>query len=198
MTSEIMKKELKKEEILRAAAKVFSSKGYHAARIQDVADVLGMQKGSLYYYIKTKEDLLSGLVEDTLEKSVELTSNIYDTGHTPTEKLRLCIESHLKLFHENKDAFGVFMNEDLGLINKTSGRDIYQLMKEYEKGWEQIFIEGIKKKEFKLDLEYKLVVKSIIGMMNWSYRWYHPEMGHSISDIAKIMTDLVVSGVTKK
>ena len=62
----------KRPEILKAAAKVFRIKGYHATRIQDIADALGMQKGSLYYYISTKEDLLKGLVEEILEQSVEL------------------------------------------------------------------------------------------------------------------------------
>lgn len=193
-----MKKQLKKEEILKAAAQVFRKKGYHAARIQDVAEALGMQKGSLYYYIKTKEDLLKGLVEDILEKSVELTSNTHNTTLSPADKLGLCIESHLRLFHENKNAFGVFMSEDLQLINKTSSRNIFDLIKEYETGWEEIFIEGIKSGAFKKDLDYKIIVKSIFGMMNWSYRWYHPKTEKSLKEIAVVMTELILNGTKNK
>ena len=46
------------EEIIAAAAKVFQTKGYHAATVQDIADAVGILKGSLYHHVKSKEDLL--------------------------------------------------------------------------------------------------------------------------------------------
>ena len=193
-----MKHDFKKREILKVAAKVFRTKGYHATRIQDIADALKMQKGSLYYYISTKEDLLRGLVEDILEQSVELLGNIQDTKHKPDEKIRLCIESHLRLFHDNLDAFGIFISEDLELINKTSDKDIFHLMKNYESGWLQIFNEGIKSGAFKKDADYKIIVKGILGMLNWSYRWYHVKAGYPIQEVARIFADLILNGVNKR
>jgi len=193
-----MKHDFKKTEILKAAAKVIRTKGYHATRIQDIADALNMQKGSLYYYIETKEDLLRGLVEDILEQSVELLSNIQDTTHSPAEKIRLCIESHLRLFHANIDAFGIFISEDLTLINKTSDKDIFQLMKIYENGWLDIFNEGVKTGEFDANKDYKIIVRGILGMLNWSYRWYHLKSGYPIEQVADIFSDLILNGVHKK
>ena len=190
-----MKHDFKKAEILKAAAKVFRTKGYHATRIQDIADALGMQKGSLYYYISTKEDLLKGLVEEILEQSVELLGNIHNTEHKPREKIRLCVESHLHLFHNNLDAFGVFINEDLDLINKNSHKDIFALLKEYENGWLQIFSEGVKSGEFNAALNYKVVIKGIFGMLNWSYRWYHVKSGYSIKQVSEIFSDLILNGI---
>jgi AcrR family transcriptional regulator len=190
-----MKHDFKKAEILKAAAKVFRTKGYHATRIQDIADALDMQKGSLYYYIHTKEDLLQGLVEEILEQSVELLGNIHNTEHKPREKIRLCIESHLQLYHNNIDAFGVFINEDLHLINKKSNNDVFSLLKDYENGWLQIFAEGVKSGEFNAKLNYKVIVKGIFGMLNWSYRWYHVKTGYSIKQVSEIFSDLILNGV---
>ena len=190
-----MKHDFKKAEILKAAAKVFRTKGYHATRIQDIADALDMQKGSLYYYIHTKEDLLQGLVEEILEQSVELLGNIHNTEHKPREKIRLCIESHLQLYHNNIDAFGVFINEDLHLINKKSNNDVFSLLKDYENGWLQIFAEGVKSGEFNAKLNYKVIVKGIFGMLNWSYRWYHVKTCYSIKQVSEIFSDLILNGV---
>ncbi|MDB5281005.1 MAG: transcriptional regulator [Bacteroidota bacterium] len=190
-----MKHDFKKAEILKTAAKVFRTKGYHATRIQDIADALGMHKGSLYYYIETKEDLLKGLVEDILEQSVELLSNIHNTQHRPHEKVRLCIESHLHLFHNNLDAFGVFINEDLELINKTSDKDVFGLMKEYEHGWMELFTEGIKTGEFDKNKNYKIIVKGIFGMLNWSYRWYHVKSGYTMKEVSEVFSDLILNGI---
>lgn len=193
----MIKHDLKKTEILKTAARVFRAKGYHATRIQDVADALGMQKGSLYYYISTKEDLLKGLVEDILGQSVHLLNNIGNESLPPAQKLRLCIKAHLTLFHENIDAFGVFIHEDLQLINRTSHTDIFNLLRSYEEGWLAIFNEGIKRGEFYPDKDYKMVVKGLLGMLNWTYKWYHIREGLSIEHVGDVFTDLILYGTSK-
>ena len=53
----------KQAEIIAAALKIFREKGYHAASMQDLADAVGLQKASLYYYVASKEDLLTALYE---------------------------------------------------------------------------------------------------------------------------------------
>src|ERR1700744_339601 len=55
----------REREVLDAATKVFSSRGYADASVQDIADELGILKGSLYHYIDSKEDLLFRLLEET-------------------------------------------------------------------------------------------------------------------------------------
>lgn len=192
----MVKHDSKKKEILKVAAKVFRTKGYHATRIQDIADALNMQKGSLYYYISTKEDLLGGLVEDILEQSVDLLSTIHNTDNKPADKIRLCIESHLQLFHGNLDAFGVFITEDMQLINKNSEKDVFKLMKEYEDGWIAIFQEGVQRGDFKKDNDYKIIAKGILGMLNWSYRWYHEKHKLSIQEVSVIFSNLILHGVS--
>lgn len=192
-----MKHDSKKKEILKVAAKLIRSKGFHATRIQDIADALKMQKGSLYYYIETKEDLLKGLVEDILEQSVELLGNIQDTKQKPSEKIRQCVESHLRLFHNNIDAFGVLLGEDMQLINKTSEKDTFKLLRDYENGWLNIFEEGVKSGEFNPDGNYKIIVKGILGMLNWTYRWYHVKTGLPIEEVSRIFADLILNGVRK-
>ena len=52
------------EEIIAAAARVFQRKGYHAATVQDIADAVGILKGSLYHHFKSKDDLLYLIVKE--------------------------------------------------------------------------------------------------------------------------------------
>jgi AcrR family transcriptional regulator len=188
------KKNLKKEEILRVAALVFRTKGYHAARIQDIADALGMQKGSLYYYIKTKDELLSGLVEDILTKSVDLTKTISNTKLDTIDKLKRSIEAHLVLYHSNRDAFGVFLNEDIELISKASKKNVYKIIKDYEQSWKSIFEHGIKKGIFRKETDLNIMVKSILGMMNWSYKWYKSESRGGIPQLAESFSQVILNG----
>ena len=60
-----------REEIIAAAAKVFQTKGYHAATVQDIADAVGILKGSLYHHVKSKEDLLYLIVKEPIARQRE-------------------------------------------------------------------------------------------------------------------------------
>ena len=62
---------LRTREIIAAAAKLFKEKGYHATTIQDVADEVGMLKGSLYYHIKSKEELLYLVTKEPIRELIE-------------------------------------------------------------------------------------------------------------------------------
>src|SRR3954470_12301411 len=60
----------REDEILAAAARIFREKGYHAASVRDIAESVGLLKGSLYHYIRSKEELLARLFDGALEGTV--------------------------------------------------------------------------------------------------------------------------------
>src|SRR4051812_27611291 len=77
------------QEVLDAAAKVFHTRGYADASVQDIADELGILKGSLYHYIDSKEDLLFRLLDEThddVQKNLDEVAALPDL--TPLERLR--------------------------------------------------------------------------------------------------------------
>ena len=190
-----MSREARKAEILRTAAGVFREKGFHAARIQDVADRLGMQKGSLYYYISSKEDLLRGLVEEPIRAMNEEVRALLDTGHPPAQKLARVIELHLRYFQEHRDIFGIFLREDLDLLDQTSDSDLRGLLRTYDALWDELLQEGIATGTFREDLDRSIVAKAIIGMCNGTFTWFDPAGRHSIQEIARLLADFALRGV---
>jgi TetR/AcrR family transcriptional regulator, cholesterol catabolism regulator len=86
------------EEIIAAAAKVFQTKGYHAATVQDIADAVGILKGSLYHHVKSKEDLLYLIVKEPIARIYERMSEIVAGDLPAEEKLRSAIRAHLEAF----------------------------------------------------------------------------------------------------
>lgn len=75
-------------EILRAGAQVFRERGYADSTLQDVADAVGINRTTLYYYIGTKEDLLAALLEDPLIKITGGIRAIAGLDLPPSEQLR--------------------------------------------------------------------------------------------------------------
>jgi len=187
--------ESRRQALLRAAARVFRKKGYHATRIQDIADAVGMQKGSLYYYISSKSDLLYGLVEGGLLEMIRAAEAIVATRHTASQKLERLVEMHLRMFNERRDIFGIFLREDMDLLNQSSETDIRRHARRYEDLLDAVLAEGIASGEFAPDIDRRLVIKAIVGMCNGSYTWYRTDGRYPIEEIARLFTDMFVSGI---
>src|SRR4051794_26547784 len=73
----------REEEILAAAARIFREKGYHGASVRDIAESVGLLKGSLYHYIRSKEELLARLFDGALEGTVRELDAIASGDATP-------------------------------------------------------------------------------------------------------------------
>jgi len=182
-------------EILQAAAKVFRQRGFHAARMQDVADELGMQKGSLYHYISTKEDLLKGLVEGALERMIAEARSILETGHPARQKLAMAIEAHLRRNLEDRDIWGIIVREDLDLLDRNSPADIKVLIKEYESMWDGLVKLGVETGEFDPDLDPRVIVQAMLGMCTGFPKWFRPEGRLPLQEVARIFTEITLRGI---
>ncbi|MEZ4687821.1 MAG: TetR/AcrR family transcriptional regulator [Bacteroidia bacterium] len=182
-------------EIIQAAAKVFAEKGFYGASMQDIADELGMNKSSLYYYVKAKEDLVKGLVEGVLQDILLEASEIMKSGYSPASKLRRIIEAHLRHFLAHRSAFAVFLHESPTLLDRFSQADVQQVMQEYDLLLRKLIQEGQESGEFRKSLDPKITVLGIFGMCNYSSKWYRPEGDVSSAEVARIFADLALKGL---
>lgn len=98
-------------EILEAATSVFSQKGYSAASLQDIADRVGILKGSLYHYISSKESLLFRILENSHEAAQELTDEVEALNLPTTEKFFAWVERIALWYLENLERSSLYLNE---------------------------------------------------------------------------------------
>src|SRR5438046_10293912 len=89
------------DDIVSAAAKVFRTKGYHAATVRDIADEVGILKGTLYHHFDSKEHLLYLVVKEPIAQIYRAISGIAAADGTATAKRRLALSSHLHAFCPN-------------------------------------------------------------------------------------------------
>jgi AcrR family transcriptional regulator len=182
-------------EILQTAARVFRQKGFHAARIQDIADELGMRKGSLYHYISSKEDLIKGLAAGALERMIEETGGILDTGHLARRKLAMAIEAHLRLTLEDRDIWGLLMHENLELLNRNSPADIRALVRQYEALWDRLVAEGVASGEFDPNLDPRVVVQALLAICTGFLDWFRPDGRLPVREVARIFAEMSLRGI---
>ena len=85
----------RQQEILEAAAQVFHEKGYESTSIQDIADSVGILKGSLYYYITSKEDLLFEIIQGVHEEALKNLDRTAAIEGDALQKIRAFVVIHV-------------------------------------------------------------------------------------------------------
>jgi AcrR family transcriptional regulator len=182
------------DEIIAAAAKVFRTKGYHAATVQDIADEVGILKGSLYHHFESKEDLLYLIVKEPIARMYQTMGEIVAIDLPAPEKLRRAILAHVEAFDRHYPHLFVYLREREEM--KRRFRELIKLSpKQYERFWQQILHEGIKSGEFREDLDVQVVSYGLLGMLNWLYQWYRPQGRLSVREVAEQFTAIALSGL---
>jgi TetR/AcrR family transcriptional regulator, cholesterol catabolism regulator len=182
------------EEIIAAAAKVFQTKGYHAATVQDIADAVGILKGSLYHHFKSKEDLLYLIVKEPIARLYERMTDIASSDLPASEKLRRAIRTQLEAFDQHHPNRFVYLRERDEM--KRRFREQFKLSpKQYERCWQQILREGMKSGEFRPDLDVQVVSYGLLGMLNWLHNWYDPRGRLSVREVGDQLAALALAGL---
>lgn len=189
------KRQAKTREIYDTAARLFAERGYHATRIQDIADALDMNKGSLYYYFSSKEELLIQIVEGRVGDALASVQTIMKRNAPVQERLKAAVQEHLRLFHTDADIFSIFQFEKLNAINQQAAETVDQLGREYEHLWLTLLQEGIDTGSFRHDMDPRILVKAIVGMCNQTLIWFNPQGRLDISDIGAMYALFILSGL---
>jgi TetR/AcrR family transcriptional regulator, cholesterol catabolism regulator len=192
------KRQAKTREIYDTAARLFAERGYHATRIQDIANALDMNKGSLYYYFSGKEELLMQIVESRVGDALTSVRAIMERDDPVLEKLQAAVQEHLRLFHTDAAIFSIFQFEKLNTINQQAAEAVDRLGRDYEQLWLALVKDGIRAGVFRKDLEPKVLVKAIMGMCNQTLIWFNPNGRLDIRQIGEIYTAFILGGLKQE
>jgi AcrR family transcriptional regulator len=183
------------EEVLESAANIFFAKGFHATSIEDVARDVGMLKGSLYYYIKSKEDLLFQLLLAGIEDGDAFIAQQIDPQGEPVAELERAIRAQIDYIIDNRVPFGLFLHEFDSLSGKKQHK-LIAVMSRYNNRFVELVRHGQKQGKL-IDGEPWLIVNGILGMCNWLYRWYDPEQVHDPEQIKSVFVPMIFEGIRK-
>jgi AcrR family transcriptional regulator len=184
------------EEVLQSAANIFFTKGFHATSIEDVARDVGMLKGSLYYYIKSKDDLLFRLLMAGIEDGDAFIAQQIDAKGDPLEQLERAIRAQIDYIIQHRVPFGLFLHEFDSLPGKRQHK-LISVMARYNSRFVDLVRRGQAQGEI-IDGEPWIIVNGILGMCNWLYRWYDPDQGADAGQIKNVFVRMIFDGIRKK
>jgi AcrR family transcriptional regulator len=185
---------LTQKAIVAAAAKLFAERGFGSTSLEDIADVLGVTKGALYYHVKNKEEILRLIYLSVLTVAEEPLRRIVESDLHPAEKLHRAIEHHVEVSADRSPAITVFYREHPHLTGPFA-KEITLRQKDYERYFEQIIEDGLDTGAFKAGSDPKIIMFGILGMCHWLSQWYKPAGLYTPRQIATMFTDMVEHGL---
>jgi AcrR family transcriptional regulator len=162
----------RRNELVRQAARLFAEKGYHGTSTGDLAEAMGVQKGSLYAHIRSKEDLLWEVAHDGSAAFHAALDAIPD-DLPATEKIRLALRAHLRVVAEQLDVATVFIREWRYLEGERRDEFVAE-RRRYEERFRALFREGRDLGELRTDLDDATATLLALSAANWAYTWLRP------------------------
>ena len=185
----------RRREIIDAAAHVFEEKGYDATSTQDVAEAVGILKGSLYYYIDSKEDLLFAVIKEAYDAALGAVDELERREGSPLEMIDALIRRHVEVFAATRVQTSVFFR-DFRSLSPERQKVIREAGEIYSGFLRGQIRRGQSEGVIRPDLNPRLCAIGIIGMLNAMSFWYRPEGPASLSEIGEEFSRLVIQGLS--
>jgi TetR/AcrR family transcriptional regulator, cholesterol catabolism regulator len=181
----------RKSELTRQAARLFAEKGYHGTSIGDLAEAMGVQKGSLYAHIDSKADLLWEVARDGAAAFHAALDGVPEELPAP-EKVRCALRAHLRVIAEQLDVATVFIREWRYLEGERREEFLAE-RRRYEERFRAFFREGRELGSLRSDLDDATATLLALSAANWAYTWLRP--GTDTDELADRFFDFLLDGM---
>ena len=184
---------LKRDAVLREAGRAFSRHGYHNTSLDDVARALGISKGTLYNYVRDKQEILFAFHQLAYDLSDQAFAHGRAQGGRGADVLRGILVRYIELLTGELGACGALMEVDA--LRPEDRAEAARRRDAFEAAFVSIIEDGIRDGSIR-PVDPKLAVFTFMGAINWLPRWFVPGGRLPGDALAEQMTDLLLSGLT--
>ena len=183
--------------VLSNAARLFREKGFERTSLKEIAEACNMLPGSLYYRYNSKEALLVELMRRGVDLVTAEVESAYASSDDPVERMRLCINAHLRALLLDSDAVYVLLFEWRAL-GPEARKEIIELRDQYESLWAGILETMIAQGVVRKNVDGRLLRLIGLGALNWVATWFDPNGAQSLDAIGDLIWQIAMDGVINK
>lgn len=191
-----LKKEEKKNQIIQAAIRTFARNGYFNSRVSEIAKEAGVADGTIYIYFKSKDEILSAIFDEALDKFVQISEDKLKNISDPIKRLETIAFLHLQYLGANRDIATVFQIEFrhnivfMEKFTRSKLRDYFRIIRE-------TIEDGQEKKMFR-KFDPKFGTKLFFGMIDEMVTsWLLSKKEYSLEKAAGSLTHTFVFGIAE-
>lgn len=183
-----------RQEILRAAARLFHLRGYDATSMNDVAGAMKLSKGGLYHHFKSKDEILFSLMDHAMEITQERVIHPVLGITDPEERLRMLVRRHVELVLSARDREITVMLHENHPLPPGLRKRINRRKKDYVHFVENLVAEVQRMRQARNNISPRAATFALLGMINWIYQWYRPEGTLNAEQLARQFADIFFGG----
>jgi AcrR family transcriptional regulator len=158
------------QRIRRAAVQLFRERGYHGTPVRALAERLRMEAGSLYYHVRSKQQILADVLEGTLDDLIEGLERAVARPGGAREKLAAAVRFHV-LFHTRRQEEAFVSGSELRSLSTAHRRAITARRDRYEKVFRDLLQRGVRAGAFAVP-NVKLAAMAILTMGTGVASWF--------------------------
>jgi len=186
--------EARRREITDAAAKLFAERGYEATTFNDIADAVGLLKGSLYYYAPSKEDLLYSVIHEVHQSGRELVERNTEEGLDTISQLRNVVGDAVRFLIESREK-NVIAMRDFRALSEESQRELGDERVVFWKYLRRLISTGQSEGTIRADVDVLVVATAILGAINYLPAWYERGRPPSVARMVQGYRDFLIEGL---
>jgi len=188
-----------RQEILRAAARLFQQQGYDATSMNDVAAALKLSKGGLYHHFESKDEILFNIMSQAMAITEERVINVVrridgSTAAGAEDRLRTLIRLHIQVVLSPEDREITVMLHENHPLPPALRRKINGRKKDYVHFVENLVADVQRKRNSSSPVTPRAAAFALLGMINWIYQWYKPDGPLTGDVLVQQYTDIFFRG----
>lgn len=185
----------RQRQLLAAAVQIFRTQGYDATSLQDLADAIGIQKGSVYHYIRTKEDLLFAIIDNVHKQMFRLNVAWMAPEGDPLQRIRSFIEGHVKASVANLEGAEIYFR-DFRALNAEHKASIIEIRDVYEGQLRSLIQDAAEQGELRPQIDPAFATRMVFGMINWVFFWYRPAGPSGLDELIDEIGTYAIASLT--
>jgi AcrR family transcriptional regulator len=187
------RRDARRDEILRAAARTFRARGFADTGMRDIADAADLSPANLYHYFRGKDEILYYCQDRALDRMIDAVTRASRATPHPVERLRRVLTTHLRVMLDEVEGASAHLQiESLPAVLRTK---IVQKRDRYERAVRRLIEQGTRTGAMTAS-DPALVARAMLGALNWTVTWYRPDGRDSADAIADATAEFLLRGVT--
>ena len=188
-------RETKRNAVLSTAAQLFNERGFHATSLDDIAARLNVSKPTLYYYVKSKDQILIECVRKGLQMMQDGIEETRGAGGKAIDQLIACMQTYTRIVTQDFGMCVIRVSDDE--FAPDSRRELRRLKSGIDLEFRRLVSQGVAEGSLR-PCDPKIAAFVIAGALSWIGRWYQSGGEYSAEQIATQFSAMLLNGVLRR
>lgn len=188
------RRDARRDEILRAAARTFRDRGVTDTGMRDIAEAADLSPANLYHYFRGKDEILFYCQDRALDRMLDAVASA-KRRKAPADRLHEILSAHLMTMLDEIEGATAHLHVDA--LSPVLRARIVRKRDKYEQALRAVVADGMRRGEF-VGGDPAVVGRAMLGALNWTVTWFSPAGPRSAAEVGEIIAAFLVRGVAMR